>query len=112
RFRSNDDSNASPTQILLILDALVHREENVKSGCFGRCKQFTVFQSGQSSIAGRLANMTREGVPESLIDAFIDQDSRLRTCEQRSLAPSRAAMAASRETGKSFQKIINRLSAF
>lgn len=82
-IRCTDDSNASTPQILLTLDALVHREEDVKSACFGRCQQVTVFQSGQSSIAGCLAIMTGEGVPESLIDAFIDQDSHLRTCEQK-----------------------------
>jgi len=42
----NDDSDASTSQILLVLDALVHREEDVKSRSFGLNKQITVFQSG------------------------------------------------------------------
>src|SRR5215831_6967993 len=109
----DDDSNVSTTQILLVLDALVHSEEDFKSGSFCRRKQVTVFQSSHSSIAGGLAIVTGEGVPESLIDAFIDQDSHLWTCEQevfRFFESSNGRFTG--HGGKSFQKILNRLSAF
>jgi hypothetical protein len=73
RFRAkNDDSDTSSTQILLIFDALIHGEENVKFRVF-RCREkFAILESCESSVTRGLAIMAREIIPESLINAFVE----------------------------------------
>jgi len=57
--------------------------------------------------------MTGKRVPESLIDTFIDQDSHLRTSEQKIFRLFESDYGRfARDGGKSFQKILNRLAAF
>lgn len=63
----------------------IYGEENVKFGCFRCCKKLTIHQSSQSSVAGCLAIVTGQRVPESLIDTFVDQNAHLGTCEQKVL---------------------------
>jgi hypothetical protein len=68
----NDDSDISSSQVLLVFDALVHGEENVKFGGF-RCREMVaVLESCESSVTRGLAIVAREIVPESLIDAFVE----------------------------------------
>jgi hypothetical protein len=64
---------------------LIHGEENVKFGYFRCCKKLTIHESSQPSVAGRLAIVTGQSVPESLIDTFVDQNAHLGTCEQKVL---------------------------
>ncbi|MFI5097332.1 MAG: hypothetical protein ACHQT6_05090 [Candidatus Acidiferrales bacterium] len=77
----NDDCDVSAGEVLLIFDALIHGEEDVKSGCFRCRKKVAIFQTCQTSVTGSLAIVTAQGVPESLIDTFVDQNAHLGTRE-------------------------------
>ncbi len=48
----NDNSDASASQILLVFDALIHGEKNVKLGGFGGYEQLAILESGQSGVTG------------------------------------------------------------
>jgi len=50
-----------------------------------RNKKLIIRQTSQSSVAGRLAIVTGQRVPESLIDTLVDQNAHLVTCEQKVL---------------------------
>jgi hypothetical protein len=73
RFRAeNDDSDASASQILLVFNALVHRDENVKFSAF-RCREkIAVRQTRESSVTRGLAIVAREIIPESLVNTFVE----------------------------------------
>ncbi len=86
RFRAkNYDSDASSSQVLLVFDALVHGEENVKFGGFRCRKKFAVLETCESSVTRGLAIVVREIIPESLINTFIEQNSHLGAGEQEVL---------------------------
>jgi hypothetical protein len=64
---------------------LVHREENIKSRGFRRCKKLAILASRQPRVTRSLALMAGQIVPESLIDTFVDQNAHLGTGEQTAL---------------------------
>jgi len=73
RFRAeNDDSDTSSSQVLLIFDALVNGEENVKFGFFRCRKKVAILEACQPSVTRRLAIVAREIIPESLINTFVE----------------------------------------
>jgi hypothetical protein len=62
---------------LLVFDTLIYGEKNIELRCFRGRKKLAIFQSDQSGVTGCLAIVTRQGVPESLIDTLVDQDAHL-----------------------------------
>jgi hypothetical protein len=60
---------------LLVFDTLIYGEKNIKLRCLRGRKKLAIFQSGQSGVTGCLAIVTRQGVPESLIDTLVDQNA-------------------------------------
>jgi hypothetical protein len=59
----------------LEFDTLIDGEKNVKFGCFRCHKKLAILQSTQSGVTHCLAIVATQRVPESLIDAFIDQNA-------------------------------------
>jgi hypothetical protein len=91
---------------LLVFDALIYSKENVKIRGFRCQKKLAVFQSSHSRVARCLAIVVRKGVPESLVDAFIDQNAHLGTREQKLLSFfERGDRQLTRDGRKSLQKI-------
>jgi len=68
----NDDSDTSSSQVLLVFDALVHGQENVKFGGFRRREKVAILESCKSSVTRGLAIVAREIIPESLINTFVE----------------------------------------
>jgi len=68
---------------LLVFNALIDGKENIESGCFCRRKKFTIFEPGQSGETGSLTIVRRQRIPESFIDAFVQQDAHLGACKQQ-----------------------------
>jgi hypothetical protein len=58
---------------LLVFDTLINGEENVEFACLRCSKNVAVLQPRQSSVTGRLAIVTGQSVPESLIDTLVDE---------------------------------------
>jgi hypothetical protein len=56
---------------------MIHGEENVEFGFFGGDKKVAVLETGESGVTGGLAVVARQPVPESLIDALVDQNAHL-----------------------------------
>jgi hypothetical protein len=92
---------------------LIHGEENVEFGCLGRRKKIAIFQSSQSSVTGCLAIVLGQTVPETLIDAFVDQNAHYGTCKQEVFRFfERGNGRFSRDSRKSLEKVFQRFSAF
>jgi len=70
---------------LLIFNALICCEENVKPGGFRRREKLAVLQSRQARVTSRSAVVTGQIIPEPLIDTFVDQNPHLRAGEQQFL---------------------------
>jgi hypothetical protein len=68
----NDDSDTSYNEVLLVFDALVHGEKNIKFGGFRRRERVTILESCESSVTRGLAIVAREIIPESLINTFVE----------------------------------------
>ncbi len=86
RFRTkNDDGDCSVSQILLVFDALIHGKKNIKFGRFRRAQKRAILQPSEPCVTGGLAIVIGQVVPESLIDAFIDQNAHLRACKEKLL---------------------------
>jgi len=66
-----------------VFNTLIHGEENIEFGCFRSGKKVAILQSCESSVTGRLAMVTGQGVAESLIDTLVDQNAHLGTREQK-----------------------------
>jgi len=79
----NENCDGSADKILLVFDALIHGEENIEFGDLRGGKKIAVLKSGESSITSGLALMTGEGVAETLIDAFVNENAHLGTREQQ-----------------------------
>ena len=67
---------------MLVFDALIDGKENIKFGCFCRREKLTIFQSSKTGVTSSLAIVSEERVPESLINAFVEQDAHLGASEQ------------------------------
>lgn len=73
RFRvENDDSDTSAREVLLVFNALVHGEENVKLGGFRCGEKVAILQSCESSVTRGLAIVAREIIPGSLVNTFVE----------------------------------------
>ena len=98
---------------MLVFDSLIHGRENVEPGCFRGIKKVAILQSGESGIAGCLAIVAGQGVPESLINTLVDQNAHLGTCEQEVFCFFESGDGGfPRDGGKSFQKVFECFSAF
>src|SRR6266481_5316480 len=108
----NDDCNLSGRQILLVPETLIHGDENVEFGCSRGGKEIAVLQSGKSGKTGCLAIVTGQRVPESLIDALVDQNAHLRACEQEVFCFFKGSNGRfTRDGGESLQKVFECFSA-
>jgi hypothetical protein len=97
---------------LLVFDTLVHGQENIEIGCFRGFEKLAVAQSSESCVASRLAIVTGQRVPESLIDTFVDQNAHLGVRKQEMLCFFKSSDGGfSRDCGKSFQKVFECFSA-
>jgi len=73
RFRvEDDDSDTSAREVLLVFDALVHGEENIKFGGFCCGEKVAILRSCESSVTRGLAIAAREIIPESLVNTFVE----------------------------------------
>jgi hypothetical protein len=81
----NDYCDISTGQILLVFDTLIHGKENVEFGCFRGDKEVAILQSSESGATGRLAIVTGQLIPESLVDALLNQNAHLGTRKQEVL---------------------------
>ncbi|PYT82824.1 MAG: hypothetical protein DMG40_04105 [Acidobacteria bacterium] len=66
-----------------MFDPLICSEEDLESGRFRCCEKLPILESGEAGISRGLAAVSRQGVPESLIHASVDEDAHLRACEQQ-----------------------------
>ncbi len=93
-------------------ETLIHGDENVEFGCSRGGKEIAVLQSGKSGKTGCLAIVTGQRVPESLIDALVDQNAHLRACEQEVFCFFKGSNGRfTRDGGKSLQKVFECFSA-
>ena len=56
----NDHRNLSIPEVLLILDAAIHREQNIELCILRGFEQFAIFEPAKPSMASRLAFMLRQ----------------------------------------------------
>jgi hypothetical protein len=83
RFRAQKNNcDVSASQILLVFNTVIHGKQDIEFGRFRSSEKFSILQASQSSITSCLAIVRRQGVPESLIDVFVEEDAHLRTREQ------------------------------
>jgi hypothetical protein len=98
---------------LLIFDTLIGCEEDIKSGGFRRRKKFAILQSRQSGVTRPLAIMTGQMVPESLINAFVDQNAHLGAGDQNVFRLFEGGdRRFARDGGKALQEVSERFAAF
>jgi hypothetical protein len=71
----NDDGNPSGLQILRLGYALIDRQQNIETGCFGRRGKVAIFESRQPGVTRRLAVVTGQKIPQPLVNAFVDQNA-------------------------------------
>jgi hypothetical protein len=81
----NHDRNFSASQILLVLDTLIHGEENIESGWFRRRQKFAIPHPSQSGITSSLAVVGWERIPKPLIETFVEQNAHLGARKQEML---------------------------
>jgi len=71
----NDNRDMSSRQILLMFDALIYGEQDIKLCSLRGCAELSVLETGQPSKARRLAIVIGKVLPHPFINAFIYQNA-------------------------------------
>jgi hypothetical protein len=101
----NHQGNLPPAQVLLIRNVLVHGNQNIKAGFFGSLQGAPVFQARKIGETGGFALVAREQKPQSLVNAFVDQNPHDARASKSFLASASASKSRARETvGKPCKK--------
>src|SRR5664279_3034503 len=89
----NHQGNLPPAQVLLIRNVLVHGNQNIKAGFFGSLQEAPVFQARKIGETGGFALVAREQKPQSLVNAFVDQNPHDARASKSFLASASASKA-------------------
>lgn len=92
---------------------MVYSEENVESSIFRRDKKVAIVQSGEPCVPRSLAIVPRQMLPQSFIDAFVDQNAHLGAGEQKVFRFFKGGQRRlARDGGEALQKIFNGFATF
>jgi len=68
---------------LLVFDPLINSEGNIEFRCFRAYQKLAILESSKSGVTSCLAIVTGQRIPESLVNALVDQNAHLGTCKQK-----------------------------